>query len=230
MIFKKKVIIIISARGGSKRIKNKNLKRLGKKSLLNICITKAKKSKYVDLVTVNTESKKIRSESELQGIKVPFLRDKYFDDKSTVEMATAYYLKNGEKYFGKFDIVVQLMPNCPFFTTKNIDNALENFIKKKFDSQISYSEFLFSKPEWAVNIDQKKNKITPLVKKTSVKSSNSFKKSYFPTGAVWISKSHTLLKHKTFRSPKFGYFICDFVSAIDVDTQDELKVAKLLFK
>ena len=51
--------------------------------------------------------------------------------------------------------------------------------------------------------------------------------SYYPTGVVWISSAKYLKRYKTFRSPGFGPFICDYKSSIDIDTLDELKVARV---
>ena len=59
MIFKKKVLIIIPARGGSKGIKLKNLRKINKKTLLQITIDFAKSLKFVDLITVSSDHPKI---------------------------------------------------------------------------------------------------------------------------------------------------------------------------
>ena len=56
--------------------------------------------------------------------------------------------------------------------------------------------------------------------------SQDLNKSYFPTGAIWISKINTLKKYKTFYSPGFGSYIIDFISSIDIDTMEDLKFAK----
>ena len=74
MLHKKKIIAIISARGGSKRIKNKNLIKFGKINLIGNCIKNARKSKFIDKIMVNTDSKEIKIAAENNGIAVPFLR------------------------------------------------------------------------------------------------------------------------------------------------------------
>ena len=87
MLHKKKIIAIISARGGSKRIKNKNLIKFGKINLIGNCIKNARKSKFIDKILVNTDSEEIKIAAENNGIAVPFLRKKYADDKSKVDKA-----------------------------------------------------------------------------------------------------------------------------------------------
>ena len=49
---------------------------------------------------------------------------------------------------------------------------------------------------------------------------------YCPTGSVWISDIKTLKKYKTFYSPGYGYYIMDFIEAIDIDTHEDLSLAK----
>tara|TARA_Y100000817_G_scaffold92914_1_gene72380 strand:+ start:246 stop:416 length:171 start_codon:yes stop_codon:yes gene_type:complete len=51
-------------------------------------------------------------------------------------------------------------------------------------------------------------------------------KLYCPTGSIWISKIQTLKKFKTFYSPSYGYFLMNFEEAIDIDTYDDLNLAK----
>ena len=80
---KPNLIIVIPARSNSKRIKNKNLIKLGKLPLLGHKIKSCINSK-VGKVYVSTDSIKIANYAKKLGAKVPFLRPKkYADDKST---------------------------------------------------------------------------------------------------------------------------------------------------
>ena len=56
---KLKILAIIPARSGSKEIKNKNIKLLGKYPLIYYTITQALKSKIFDKIVISTDSKKI---------------------------------------------------------------------------------------------------------------------------------------------------------------------------
>ena len=61
--FSNEVWSLIPARSGSKRIKNKNLKKIGKFSLVAHAIRMAKKTKYIDRIFVSTDSNYIKKES-----------------------------------------------------------------------------------------------------------------------------------------------------------------------
>ena len=73
---KLKVICIIPARGGSKGIKLKNLKKVCGRSLLSYPVKAAIKSRVCDKIFVSTDSKKIAYEAKKLGASVPFLRKK----------------------------------------------------------------------------------------------------------------------------------------------------------
>ena len=75
---KRKILIIIPARGGSKRIKDKNIKTFGKKPLIEHTINYANKNiNLVNRVLVSTDSLKIQKISNKIEKKLsPFLRPK----------------------------------------------------------------------------------------------------------------------------------------------------------
>jgi len=71
-----KIICLIAARGGSKGVPGKNIRKLGNKPLIAHTIESAIKSKLFDSVVVTTEDKKIAEISKKFGADVPFLRPK----------------------------------------------------------------------------------------------------------------------------------------------------------
>ncbi len=73
---KPKVICIIPARGGSKGLKNKNIRKINNKPLIYYPIKAALKSKVCDKIVVTTDSKNIAKLSKKYGAEVPFLRKK----------------------------------------------------------------------------------------------------------------------------------------------------------
>ena len=82
----KNIVALICARGDSKGIKNKNLLKIGKKSLLRISIEQAKKIKSIKKIFVSTDSKKIAKEAIKYGAIVPFIRPKNLAKDTTPEI------------------------------------------------------------------------------------------------------------------------------------------------
>ena len=74
--FSNEVWSLIPARSGSKRIKNKNLKKIGKLSLVAHAIKISKKTKYINRTFLSTDSNNIKLEGKKYEAEVPFLRSK----------------------------------------------------------------------------------------------------------------------------------------------------------
>ena len=73
---KNKILCVISARGGSKGIKNKNIVDFCGKPLIAWSILQAQKSKILDNIHVSTDSINIAKIARKYGAEIPFLRKK----------------------------------------------------------------------------------------------------------------------------------------------------------
>ena len=123
----KNSIAIILARGGSKRLPNKNILKFNKKPLVAWSIEAAINSGLFKRVLVSTDNKSIQSISKKYKADVPFLRSKAADDFSSSSVATYHALLQAEEYWKeKYDVVVQLMANCPLRTAEDIKNSLND--------------------------------------------------------------------------------------------------------
>ncbi|MDC0031792.1 acylneuraminate cytidylyltransferase family protein [Candidatus Pelagibacter sp.] len=135
MFNKKKIIAIIPARSGSKRLPNKNIKTFNGYPLLYWSIAAAKKVKIIDEIYVSTDSLKIQKIATKYGALVPFLRPKkYSTDNSTSEKLILHLLKN-LKY--SIDYLILLQPTSPLRNYKDIETSLKISIKKRIKSLVS---------------------------------------------------------------------------------------------
>ena len=99
---KKNFLCIITARGNSKGIKNKNLQKIDNKELIYFPIKAALKSSLISDVVVSTDSHKIAKISKNYGAYVPFIRPKKFaSDKSPSSEAIIHCINffKKKKYF-----------------------------------------------------------------------------------------------------------------------------------
>ena len=94
---KKKIIAIIPARGGSKSIKNKNLIKIKKKTLIQRSFIAIKNSNLIDKVVCSTEDIKIKNHCKKIGLDVVKRPKKLAEDNSkvfdTVKNVLDYYKK-----------------------------------------------------------------------------------------------------------------------------------------
>jgi len=226
---KKKNIAIIPARGGSKRIPKKNIKDFFGKPMIAWTIEAALKSKLFDRIIVSTEDEEVAVISRKCGAEVPFYRDKYTDDYSAISVVTSHALEQAEKHFQEsYEIVVQLMANCPLRDVTDICNAYENIINKKNTYQVSSFKFGWMNPWWAYKVDDLDNP-TPLFEYEVTQRSQDLPDLQCPTGAIWIAKVDEFKKTKDFYSTGYKFCEINWKSAVDIDNFEDLEMAKLLF-
>ena len=229
-LVEKKNVAVILARQGSKRIPKKNIVDFHNKPLIYWTIKAALEANLFNNIIVSTDSNEIREMSIKFGAEVPFLREKYCDDHASSSMATLQTLEQCKKELGfEFENVFQLMPNCPIRSSKEIVTAFDNFSKKNAVSQISCTNFGWLNPWWAIKLE-KNGFGDPLFPKEFNERSQDQEKLYGISGAVWIAKSFVLEKYKTFYCPGHIFFPMSWHSAFDIDTQDDLEIAKSIFK
>lgn len=122
-----KFLGLIPARGGSVRVKNKNILKLGGRPLIDYTVKAALASKYLDRVVVSTDNEEISKIARESGAEVPFVRPSEIATKDATELAfhmhAIEWLSQNQDY--RPDYIVNLYPTTPFRTTESIDSAIE---------------------------------------------------------------------------------------------------------
>ena len=198
--------------------------------MIHWTIKAALESNLFEYVYVSTDSQEIADIAVKSGANVPFLRElKDADDITPVSVATVKALIKLELYLSEnFDIVIQLMPNCPLRTDADIINAYNHFCSTKSNFQISTFKFGWMNPWWAMQMDNKTGEPIPVFSDALKKRSQDLPDLYCPTGAVWIADVKELKKENTFYGKNYSVFPMDWEKAIDIDDEGDLKMATLL--
>lgn len=138
----KKILGVITARGGSKGIPEKNIKPLAGKPLIAYTIDVAKKSQLITDLIVSTEDPKIAEVAKEFGADVPFLRpDELAQDTSRhleVMRHAIVFMENKQNMV--YDYVVILQPTSPFRHVQDIDQTIIKLIEENADSSVSLVE------------------------------------------------------------------------------------------
>ena len=132
MTQEKIILGIIPARWGSKRVPQKNIKLFRGKPLIYYTIEAACKSRYLDDVFVSTDSEEIADISSKYGARVINRPSQFAQDHSPSVDVVIHALT-----VEKADIIVLLQPTSPLRTTRDIDEAIELFLKERPQSLIS---------------------------------------------------------------------------------------------
>ena len=222
-------IAIILARGGSKRLPRKNIFDFHGKPMIAWTIEAALQSRQYDQVLVSTDDPEIAEIARSFGAEVPFLRDSATDDIAPSSEATLATLRQAEQHWGEqFDVVSQLMANCPLRDAEDINAAVENFFDKDAESQICSFRFGWMNPWWAAKLDEQ-GRPDYLFPEARVARSQDLPPLYCPSGAIWIALSSVLNSERTFYSPNHIFHPLSWVSAMDIDDAEDLEMAKACF-
>ena len=136
------ILGVITARGGSKGIPDKNIKPLGGKSLIAYTIEAARQSVLLTHCIVSTDSEEIADVARAHGGKVPFLRpaDLAADHVPHVPVLQHAIRFMEEQEGREFEYVVILQPTSPFRLPEDIDETLRLLIESGAESAVTLVE------------------------------------------------------------------------------------------
>lgn len=221
-----KRIAIIPARGGSKRIPQKNIVDFMGKPMIAWTIQAALDSECFDRVLVSTDDSETANTAQRYGAKAPFLREQGADDHSPVSEATWHALQQAMDHWHEaYATVVQLMANCPLRDAADIRRSISTFDARRRSFQISCFRFGWMNPWWATKLDNEGNP-ERLFPEAASERSQDLPELFCPTGAVWIGKTDLFLESRSFYGDDHRFEPLSWKSAVDIDDQDDLEFAR----
>ncbi|MBU2896866.1 cytidylyltransferase domain-containing protein [Vibrio hepatarius] len=221
------MIAIVPARGGSKGLKDKNIKPLCGRPLIEYTIEAALESDSISEVIISTDCQKIFDTAVKRGATGHFLRpSELARDESLAIDNYIYTIDRLEKEYGyKIDAFTVLQPTSPLRTAKDIDNAVTLFKNKKADSVISYCEE-HHPISWHKYIDTD-GKLESIFLDETLNNRQDYRPSFFPNGAVYVFKAGLIRSGKYHNNKTFPY-IMPRERSVDIDTQDDFDYANFL--
>ena len=217
----KKILAIIPARAGSKRIPHKNIRFLGGKPMIAYIIETAKKVNALDRVIVSTEDSEIATIAEKYGAEIPFMRPK---ELATDEVATLPVLQHALKELEKQgyvpDYVLLLYATSPLLLAERIEQAIDLALTKDADAVLSGT---LDKGHYWIETKKGYERLYPLIVKNSQLTKAIFKEN----GAIYLAKTGIMRQNN---SPNIILpFIMEEGENIDVDTIEDFdRVEKIL--
>lgn len=222
------IIAIIPARGGSKRIPKKNIKHLCGKPLIEYTIESALKSRFLDRIIVSTENEEIAKISKDLGAEVIIRPDELALDGTPTDdvvLDVLEKMKVDQNYIP--EIIVLLQPTSPLRTTDDIDNAIEKFKNSKYESLIGVTEYDHS-PYWAFEIEN--GFLKSIFGRNKFLRSQELPKLYRPNGSIFITKTDTFLKYRSFYTKLIIPFIMPYERSIDIDNELDFLLSESILK
>ena len=234
-----KKVIIIPARSGSKRLKNKNILKIKNKTLISFTISQALKVKNIDYVIVSTDNRKYAKISSKCGAKIFYLRPKNISKETSTDLQL---FKFNEKWLNKnlkyyTDIYIHLRPTYPLRKISDI-NKMINIMEKNFERIDSVRS--------VINSNIKLEKYYEIGKDKLLRNKYSFKRNGKKSDFIgnhpdkflktWLKHNGNIdvfkakiLKKNTVSGNKIYPFIQSKNENYDINTkQDFIKISKIL--
>ncbi|MDP3710340.1 MAG: acylneuraminate cytidylyltransferase family protein [bacterium] len=227
--FTQKGLVIIPARGGSKRIKNKNIKNFLGDPLIAYTIKQAKQLKMADRVIVDTDSPQIAKVARRYGAEVPFLRPANLAQDNSLVINSVIYilqrLKKEENYIPDYIIILQT--TSPLREMKDIESCWKLFKDTDATTVLTVCE---THPR-SYRLTRENNLI--LLNGSEKYSTNvqAWNKRYILNGCfVYFVETAALLREKVIITRKTKAVVCDKWRSVDLDNPEDWVIAELLYR
>lgn len=223
-------IAVIPARGGSKGVPMKNIRKINGIPLIAYTIKAAKDSGKFDEVIVSTDSEEIADIAVKSGANVPFIRPQdisgdLVSSDAVIKHALEYMKSKGNSY----DVVCKLQPTSPLRNANHIIEAFDLFQNKKADFVVSFCECEHS-PLWS-GVLGKDNSIDKFMDNIDKGACRQELPTYYRlNGAIYLAKTTSFFENGSFIGKNGFAYIMTQEDSIDIDSELDFKMAELLMK
>ena len=225
---KPKVLAIIPARGGSKRIPKKNIKEFCGKPMIAWPIQTLQACGLVDDILVSTDSPEIQEVVISLDVQAPFLRPEELSDDNTgtgpvIKHAVEWYVKN----IGTPDLILTVYPSAVFITPRDLEEALKLLLDSQSESLIACGAYDYPiQRALYLNKDKRIEMFSPEHINTRTQDCED---AYHDAGQLYLSTLKAVLDGLGEFSNDSTMFILPRHKVIDIDTPEDYEFAERLF-
>ena len=215
-----KIIAMIPARMGSKRIPKKNIRLLNGKPLIQYAIDAVKEADCFDEIWINSESEVIEKLANDAGVNFYKRPEKFTTDTASNDLWTEDFFKNVGG-----DIVIQVLPTSPFISPDEIKEFVRTFVYDGLDTLISMVDV-------RIEAVYKKQPINFVQKKETPPSQTLEPIKAYGCSLMGWRKTNYLENMKKYGAAYHGgdgkieYFTLKGYSTIDIDNEEEFQLAE----
>jgi len=223
-----KCLAIIPARSGSKGIKDKNIKELCGKPLMQYTLEAAVNSGIFDEIMVSTDSKYYADIARnIKGVSVPFLRNSSTaGDTSSTWDVVCEVLDNYRKLGIEYDMFCVLQPTSPLRSAQNIREAFQLYNEKNANSIVSVCKL--GHPINICNTLPEDHSLVGFIKEQDKYARQMNPTYYRINGSIYMCNTKAFLEYGTIYKEKSYAYIMTELDSIDIDTEDDFLIAELL--
>ncbi len=215
----KTFLAIVLARSGSKGLPGKNIKNINGKPLMAWSIEAGLNSKYIDSLTVSTDSEEYAEVAKFFGAEVPFIRPNGIStDKSSRQDAIKYSLDFFKDKGKVYNYIILLEPTSPLTTGEDIDSAIEQLLlEENAEAIVGVSLSEASHPNFLVRLSN------GFVRRQDLEDF------YFYDGSLYISEVDKYLEKEFYHENTLGYIVPKWKS-LEIDDMDDFIMVEAVMK
>tara|TARA_Y100001970_G_C14184427_1_gene831690 strand:- start:570 stop:1286 length:717 start_codon:yes stop_codon:yes gene_type:complete len=231
------ILSIIPARGGSKGIPRKNIRRLNSKPLIYYSIKASLNSKKINRTIVSTDDDEISKIARDYQAEVPFIRPEELAQDDVTDYPVfnhcLQWLEDNESYFP--DIIVNLRPTSPLRSSIDIDICIEKLQKEENADSLRSISYAGQHPlkMWKII----KGELQPFTNIEAKKFYEPFNmprqklpSAYIQNGCIDVIKYDTLKRKKSMSGSNIIPYLMENGSTVNIDTEVDWLLAEILMK
>ncbi|MCW6037898.1 acylneuraminate cytidylyltransferase family protein [Spirulina subsalsa FACHB-351] len=227
-----KRICTICARGGSKGVKNKNIRQIAGKPLIAYTLEQAQVSQLFEVIAVSSDSPEILDIAHSYGINVLIQRpSELATDEAPKLPVIRHCVEQVEKNLNeKFDIVVDLDATSPLRLPEDIQEAVHQLESKKLGNIITGSPARRS-PYFNL-VELKDNGVVQLVRphSTAIVRRQDAPPCFDMNASIYVWQRDVLFNSSTLFNPDTQLFVMPQSRSIDIDSELDFEVVEFLLK
>jgi CMP-N,N'-diacetyllegionaminic acid synthase len=225
-----KAICFIGARGGSKGVPRKNIRKLDNKPLIAYAIESAIKSNFFSNVVVSTEDSEIAKIATKHGAEVPFKRPKHLaTDSAGFADVMLHGIKELKKLDYEFDVLVNRDCTVPFIRISDMKKAI-NLLKNKKPNAV-YGVYRQHFNPYFNMMETNSNGFLKLCKHMEERpKSRQEAPTVYQLNGLFVYNVNKFLKYKNAILPKSLPYEIPLECGIMIDTELEFKIAEMMLK
>ena len=225
----KKVLALIPARGGSKRIPKKNVKELAGKPLIGYSIEQAISATYVDYVFVSTDNNEIAEVSKRFGAEIIERPDQFATDTAGTLGVMKHALTSLEEKDLSPDIVVILQPTSPLRKAEQINEAIASLLDNNADTVLGVTKRHLS-PKWILKKQGEELTFMQDNAFDTIRSQDQ-EETFEINGALYAYTKEVILSSEKYAwGKKILPIVMSKKESIDIDEMEDFEVAEALLR
>ena len=218
---------IIPARGGSKRLPNKNILPLAGKPLICYTVEASLQTNRIQKTIVTTDSSQIINIIKDYDIDIIKRPDYLATDTATTNDVILHVLSTLQN---QPDFIILLQPTSPLRNARHINEAIDLLLSRNADAVISVCEMDHS-PLWANTLPENLSMVNFLHDEIKNKRSQDLPTYYRINGAIYIVNTNRFIRERTiFLEENIFAYIMSIGDSIDIDNMYDMKIAEIIMK